>query len=88
MANEESIGSDHQRAGSLLDQGCERRIEVAFAARMQDMELEPELAGRRLRVLRHGLGIGICRVDEQRNDGGRGDQLVQQRQPLRHQLCV
>jgi hypothetical protein len=47
-----------------------------------------ERAGRRLRVLRQGLGIGIGRVDEQRNDGGRRDQLVQQRQPLRRQLRV
>jgi hypothetical protein len=45
-ANEESIGADHERAGLLSDQGCKRRIEVAFGARMQDMELEPERAGR------------------------------------------
>ncbi len=38
--------------------------------------------------LRQTLGIGIGRVDEQRNDGGRGDQLVQQLQPLRRQLRV
>ena len=45
---------------------------------MQDMELQPEGEGRRLHVLRYGLGIGgISRVNEQRNDGGCGDQLVQ-----------
>ena len=51
-ADEECIGADHERAGSQLDQGCEDRIEVAFGAGMQDMELQPEGAGRRLQVSR------------------------------------
>ena len=66
-AGEECIGADHERACSQLDQGCKDRIEVAFGARMQDMELQPEGAGRRLQVSRYGLGkSGIGRVDEQR----------------------
>ena len=44
-------------ACSQLDQSCEDRIEIAFAARVQDMELQPEGAGRRLHVSRYGLGI-------------------------------
>ena len=55
-ASEECIGADHERAGSQLDQGCEDRVEVAFGARMQDMELQPEGARRRLHVSRLGLG--------------------------------
>ena len=51
-ADEEWIGADHEPAGSQLDQGCEDRIEVAFGAGMQDMELQPEGAGRRLQVSR------------------------------------
>ena len=47
---EEWVGADHERAGSQLDQGCEGRIEIAFVAGMQDMELQPEGAGRRLQV--------------------------------------
>ena len=50
------IGADHERAGPQLDQGCEGRIDVAFGAGMQDMELQPEGAGRRLQVSRLGLG--------------------------------
>ena len=38
-AEEERIGSDEKRAGPLLDEGCERRVEVAFAAGLQDMQL-------------------------------------------------
>ena len=49
-ADEEWIGADHERAGSQLDQGCEGRVEVAFGACVQDMELQPEGAGRRLQV--------------------------------------
>ena len=56
---------------------------------MQDMELHPQCAGRRLQLFRYGLGkSGITRVDEQRNDGRGGDQLVQQLQPLRGYLHV
>jgi len=72
-----------------LNQGREGRIEFAFATCMQDMELQPECAGRRLQLSRCGLGkSGITRVDNQRNDGGGGDQLVQQLQPLRRYLHV
>jgi len=46
------------------------------------MELEPKFAGRRLHISRKGLGIGIVRVDEEPNDVGRGDELMQQLQSL------
>jgi hypothetical protein len=53
------------------------------------MELQPEGAGCRLQVFCGGLGeIRTGRIDEQRNDGHRGDQLVQQLQPLRPYLYV
>jgi hypothetical protein len=69
--------------------GCERPIEVAFGAGMQDREFKPEAAGRDLRVSRSGLGkSGTGRVDEQGNEGCRGDQGVQQLHPLRHYLQV
>ena len=56
---------------------------------MQDMELKPQCAGRRLQLSRCRLGKGgTRRVDEQRNDGRGGDQLVQQLQPLRGYLHV
>src|SRR5262245_19698679 len=46
------------------------------------MELQPKVAGRRLHISRKGLGTGIVRVDEEPNDVGRGDELMQQLQPL------
>src|SRR5262249_10847812 len=43
---EEIISADHERAGSQPLQGCEGRIEVAFGARVKDVELQPKGAGR------------------------------------------
>src|SRR5689334_9285409 len=56
---------------------------------MQNIELQPEAAGRRLQVLRGGLGTsGVAGVDERANTVRLGDQLVQQLQALRPQLDV
>ena len=54
----------------------------AFGARVQDMELHPENAGRRLQAFRLGPGIGARRIDKRANDSRRGNQLVQQLKPL------
>ena len=64
-ADKEWIVADHEPAGSQLDQRCKGRVEVAFGAGVQDMELQPEGAGRRLQISRLGLGGGIGRVDEE-----------------------
>jgi hypothetical protein len=48
--NVDCIGANHERTDAQLGQGCEDGVEVAFGARMQDMELQAELAGRQLRV--------------------------------------
>ena len=81
--------ADHEPARSQLGQLCEDPIEVTFGAGSQNMELQPECAGRRLHVLRGGLGnSGIGWIDEQGHDARRGDQLVQQLQPLRRGLHV
>ena len=79
----ECIVADYKPACSQLEQGCEDRIELAFAARMQDMKFEPETAGRRLQVSRLCLGGGSLRINERSNDVRRRGQLVQQLQPLR-----
>ena len=46
LANEESIGADHERAYSQLGQGCEDGIEFALSACMQDLNSHSETAGR------------------------------------------
>ena len=66
---EEQIDGDHERACPQLDQSCKSRIEVAFGAGVQNMELQPEGAGRSLHVARGGLGKRrIGRIDKQRHD--------------------
>jgi hypothetical protein len=49
---EKGITADHECAGSQLGQGREDCIEIAFSARMQDMELQPKSTGRPLQASR------------------------------------
>ena len=44
-----AVGGNQESAGSQLDQGCKDRREIEFGARVHDMELQPEDAGRSLR---------------------------------------
>src|SRR4029078_9318233 len=82
-AIEEWLTADHKPACSQLDQACKERIKVTLGAGMQDMELQSEGVRRRLQFFRCGLGTsGIGRIDERGNHGHRGDQLMQQLQPL------
>ena len=53
---------------------CKGRIELLFGAGIEDMEFQPEGAGRRQRLPRFGLGnSGIGRVDEQSHDARLGE---------------
>src|SRR5262249_35613669 len=47
-ANEEWIVADHEPNGAELDQPCKDNVEIAFATRMQDMELKTQSASCRL----------------------------------------
>src|SRR6266481_7875876 len=88
-AIEEWLTADHEPACAQLDQACKDGIEVSVGTGMQNMKLQPEGVGSRLQLLRCGLSTrGIGWVDEHGNDGGSGDQLVQQLQPLRPWLHV
>src|SRR5215468_6754227 len=74
------------RARGRLVQSCEDRIEIAFGARIQDMELQPKGTCRRLHNPQLGLGLGIGSIDEHRNSARPGYQLARQLQPLRRYL--
>ncbi len=81
------MGGDDEPAGPQLAQAGEDSIEVTFGAGVEDMKLEPECASRghcaaALAFRKWGIG----RVDEERNDARRGDQLMQQFEPLRRYL--
>ena len=47
-AVQESVREDHERDGAQLGQPCKNRFKVTLVAGMQDMELQPERAGRAL----------------------------------------
>jgi hypothetical protein len=81
-AVEEWIAPDHEPAGFQWDQVCEGRINVASATRLQDMELPPQRAGRRLQLSRLDIATGKSRVDERGYCAHVGEQLVQQLQSL------
>jgi hypothetical protein len=82
------IGANNKRLRSQLDQGRERRVEVAFGACVQYMKLQAEGASSRLHNSRLSFGIGIARIAEQGHDARCRDQLVQQFQPLRSDVDV
>src|SRR5262245_43913273 len=84
---EERIVVDKKRIGPLLDERCERSIEVAVAAGSQHTNLPPEGASRRLQAFRLGLGNRIGWVDQIGDHSGHGHQFVQQLQPLWSQLA-
>jgi pimeloyl-ACP methyl ester carboxylesterase len=74
-------------ASSQLDHGREGRVDVVVGAGSQDMQLQPESTRRVSHFARFCLDLlGVIRVDEHGNAGRRGDQLVQQLQPLRYEL--
>ena len=52
-AGEKYIGADHECACPQLGRGCKDRIEIAVAARVQDMELQPEGVGSCLCIFRY-----------------------------------
>ena len=86
-ADEERIGQDDQRADPESGQACEGRFDVAFGAGLDDMYLQSECAGSRLRSLRGWLAkSGIARVDERGDDVGSRYHLVQHLDLLLHQL--
>jgi len=55
-AGEERIGTDDQRARPESEQGRKGRIDIAFGACLDDMDLQSERAAGSLRILRGGLG--------------------------------
>ena len=69
LASEKRVDADKEAAGAQLDKFLEGRVDFAFRAGIQDMQLQPE----RTRCVPHqfcfGLGKGGTRIDQQ-SDGG------------------
>ena len=88
VAGEERIARDKQRVGPLLGKGREGRLEIVFAADVQDESRHAERLRRRLRVLCLKLGLRTFGVNQYSYDGSIWQSLAQQLQLLRFQVCA
>src|SRR5262249_11204855 len=82
-AQEKRIAGSQDGIDTLLSEARERRFDVAFAARTQDLKLEPECARRGLHVSYFGFGSRVRWVEEKTHSSGTRHQLAQQLQPFR-----
>ena len=69
---EEWIVADEERTSSHLNEVGKGFIDLTFAVAVEDMNLLPDGAGRRLHISRPSLGIRIVRVEEHSDNGGSG----------------
>ena len=86
-AVEKRVGSDDQRVHLVADQRCERRLDLAAVARLNDADLDANLRCCRLQVSGDGLGILVFGVDQQSEAAGGGKQFTQQPKLLGGQLA-
>ncbi len=78
-ATEKCVGPDDECGCSQSDQGCEDHIKVAIGACVQNVEFNPEHAGRRLYISRLRFGKNWTGwIDQQGHDGRGRHQLMHQ----------
>ena len=75
MTSEKCRAADRETIRSQFRQLFERRIEVTFDAGVEDMKFKPEGFGRRQGHTHLGLAKRFGRVDKQRHDARRRQQL-------------
>jgi hypothetical protein len=85
-AVKERIGGDQKRACPQLHAGFEGRFEVALAAGVDDMELEPEHPRSLGYIVCLDRCSGLARIDQHGDHSRAWNQLMQQAQPLRFYL--
>src|SRR5262245_54177437 len=86
LADEKSVGGDHETCGLQIYQPGEDSIEIAISTGVENLELEPQRASRCLEFAGLDLGDGMHPIDECADGCRRRDQSLQQFQPLRLQL--
>jgi hypothetical protein len=79
---EERGCGNQQRPGALLDEGCERDVEIGFRIGAHDYELRTEVGRLLLHVAQLVFGVRIAWIDQHRDGRGLGNHLVQQAEPL------
>src|SRR5215468_6060250 len=87
-AQKERVGTGNNRVGMLLDETLEGRIELAFAARVADQELNPDCARGCLHICRLGFRSRVGRINQKTENRSARHQLAQQLKSLsRECLC-
>src|SRR5262249_29793751 len=84
--DEERIGADKERAGTLLGNSRERRVDLAFAIGSQDSQLQRKHTCSRLHVSQLSFGPWKIRIHEYRNFAGKGSEFADQSQLLGAEL--
>ena len=86
-AGEGRAGADEKGVGPLAHKSRECRIDLAAAAGVEDLDLQPHGAGGRLDVSQSWTSVSrIGRIDEHGHTSRSGHQLAQEFQPLCRQL--
>ena len=87
-AVEERVGDYEDGIQPFAHQGSEGCVDLGNGAGVDDMDLQPDRARRRIHFFQVGLGAhGIGWIDQHGDTSGRGGQLAQQPQPLCRQLA-
>src|SRR5438128_253473 len=84
----EGIAGDVKRSRPLLDEVFEGGVDLTLGAGSKQDESQAESACSTLGFVLLELGIRVVRVQDHRNNGGAGNQIVQQLQSLRRQQIV
>jgi hypothetical protein len=85
---QECISRDNECADAIPDDRREGGIDLAWSGGIEDKNLQPKAACGLLQLGRPARRFGIIRVEKQGDSLGIGDQIVQQRQPLRPKFGV
>src|SRR5262249_36603925 len=83
---EKRVGTEVEGVKPLADECSKSRIDLAAAARVEDVDFKSDRTGRRLCIALLALGRRISRVNKQPHTAGRGHKLTQDTQPLCRQF--
>src|SRR5450759_5547130 len=75
-AVQERIYANEERSGPLLQERCERCVDVAFVAGLQDKDLPSNQAGGSLHFSHFCFSRRKVRIREKGDDRGHGNKLV------------
>src|SRR6516165_3807685 len=83
---EQRGGTDVESVKPFADRCCKSRIDLAAAARVENVDFKSDRTGCRLYVVPLALGRRISGINKQPHASGGRDKLMQDSQPLCSQL--